>query len=160
MFVEPSDLVEELSGRGGDPFERFMRSLIEAEAGTHGITVTEIDWDHVVTAKDQGRDLVIRTGHQDEKPRFIPAVNTAELCRLMAIDYEAETFTVHVIDFADDGAERAFHHDIFAYRRLLRDDYERLLREAGFRDISFYGGFGFELYSKTGSRRLIIVAER
>ena len=111
-----------------------------------------------------GGILVLDQGMTDrqwaEKPRFIPAVNTADLCRLIAIDYEAETFTVHVIDFADAGVERAFYHDTFVYRRLLRDDYDRLLRAAGFRDVAFYGGFGLELYSKTGSRRLIVVAER
>lgn len=112
----------------------------------------------------EGGLLVLDQGMTDrqwaEKPHFIPAVNTAEFCRLMAIDYSDEEFTVHVIDFADDGGERAFHHDIFVYRRLLRDDYANLLREAGFRAPRFYGGFSFEPYSKTGSRRLIVVAER
>lgn len=108
--------------------------------------------------------LVLDQGMTDrqwgEKPRFMPVVNTAELCRLMAIDYAENTFTVHVIDFADEGLERAFHHDAFVYRRLLRDDYERFLREDGFREVTFYGGFEFETYSKAASRRLIVVAER
>ncbi|GEM_PF-1627790 len=64
--------------------------------------------------------LVLDQGMTDrqwtEKPRFIPAINTSELCRLMAIDYAEEAFTVHVIDFVDEGVERAFHHDAFVYR--------------------------------------------
>jgi glycine/sarcosine N-methyltransferase len=108
--------------------------------------------------------LVLDQGMTDrqwaERPRFMPAVNTSALCRLMAIDYAEDTFTVHVIDFADEGLERAFHHDAFVYRRLLRDDYERLLLQSGFREATFYGGFEFETYSKAASRRLIVVAER
>ena len=72
MFVEPSDLVDELGGHGGEPFESFTYSLIKAEASTHGIAAADIDWDDRVSYKDGGRDLVIRKGHQDANPRFIP----------------------------------------------------------------------------------------
>jgi len=109
-----------------------------------------------------GGPLVLDQGMTDrqwaEKPRFIPAINTPELCRLMAIDYAKDRFTVHVVDFADVGAERAFYHDTFVYRRLLRDDYDRLLRAAGFRDVSFYGRFDEEPYDEQQSPRLICVA--
>lgn len=111
-----------------------------------------------------GGILVLDQGMTDrqwsERPQFIPAVNTPELSRLMAIDYADETFTVHVLDFSGSEAERAFHHDQFVYRRLLRDDYERLLREAGFSSIDFAGGFNGEPYKRDESRRLIVVAIR
>lgn len=112
----------------------------------------------------EGGILVLDQGMTDrqwsEQPRFVPAVNTPELSRLMAIDYGEETFTVHVLDFAEVREGRAFHHDTFVYRRLLADDYVRLLGQAGFGSISAFGGFDFEPYSKTESRRLIVVAER
>jgi glycine/sarcosine N-methyltransferase len=108
--------------------------------------------------------LVLDQGMTDrqwaKRPRFLPAVNTAELCRLMAIDYGDETFTVHVIDFTGGGGERAFYHDTFVYRRLLRDDYERLLLRSGFRGPVFYAGYDGSPYDKDESRRLICVAVR
>jgi glycine/sarcosine N-methyltransferase len=106
--------------------------------------------------------LVLDQGMTDrqwaERPRFLPAVNTAELCRLMAIDYGDETFAVHVIDFTGGGGERAFYHDTFVYRRLLRDDYERLLRRSGFCELVFYAGYDGSPYDRGESRRLICVA--
>jgi glycine/sarcosine N-methyltransferase len=109
-----------------------------------------------------GGILVLDQGMTDrqwtEKPRFIPAINTPEFSRLMAIDYTEETFVVHVIDFLEEDGERAFHVDRFVYRALLRDDYDRLLRVAGFRDVEFLGGFDGRPYDRVQSRRMIVVA--
>lgn len=109
----------------------------------------------------EGGILVLDQGMTDrqwaEKPRFMPAVNTPGLCRLMAIDYADATFTVHVIDFIEEGGERVFHHDAFVYRRLLWDDYERLLRESGFGEVVFWGGYDGACYDERDSRRLICV---
>jgi hypothetical protein len=43
---------------------------------------------------------------------------------------------------------------------LLRDDYESLLKTAGYRDVEFYGDYGFEAYDRTRSDMLIAVAKR
>jgi len=110
-----------------------------------------------------GGILVLDQGMTDRqweaKPRFLPAINTPNLSRLMAIDYGDETFTVHVLDFAGGENERTFHHDTFIYRRLLGDDYLRVLEDAGFRLIRLLGGFDGAPYSRNESPRLIAVAE-
>ena len=41
---------------------------------------------------------------------------------------------------------------------LLRDDLERLLKDAGFGSVDFYGSYSFEAYDKTSSNILIAVA--
>ncbi|MGQ9553764.1 MAG: hypothetical protein ACUVWR_06610 [Anaerolineae bacterium] len=43
---------------------------------------------------------------------------------------------------------------------LLRDDHERLLWEAGFAAVDFYGDYSFTPYDKATSRCLITVARR
>jgi len=110
-----------------------------------------------------GGILVLDQGMSDrqwkEKPRFVPAINTPDVSRLMAIDYETETFTVHVLDFVGPRSERTFHHDTFVYRRMLADDYVRSLRQAGFRLIRLFGDYAGAPYSKEDSGRLIVVAE-
>jgi glycine/sarcosine N-methyltransferase len=111
-----------------------------------------------------GGILVLDQGMTDrqwaEKPRFVPEVNTPELSRLMAIDYGETTFTVHVLDFVGEAGQRSFHHDAFTYRRLLGDDYVRLIRGAGFAGVELLGGFDGGVYDRGESRRLIVVAER
>jgi len=106
--------------------------------------------------------LILDQGMTDrqwaQRPRFVPVVNTGEFSRLMAIDYEDRTFTVHVLDFLHNGTENGFYHDVFTYRLLLCDDYARLLHTAGFRDVSFFGSFSMEAYNASESRRLIVIA--
>ena len=43
---------------------------------------------------------------------------------------------------------------------LLRDDQERLLIEAGFSSVEFYGDYDFSEYDKGSSLRLIAVAQK
>lgn len=108
--------------------------------------------------------LVLDQGMTDrqwaEKPRFVPAVNTPELSRLMAIDYGETTFTVRVLDFVGEAGQRSFHPDAFTYWRLLGDDYVRLIRGAGFAGVELLGGFDGGVYDRGESRRLIVVAKR
>jgi len=112
----------------------------------------------------EGGVLVIDQGMTDrqwmERRRFFPVVQTADLSRLMVIDYAEEAFTIHVVDFVHRSNESAFHVDRFTYRKLLRDDYVRLLEVAGFRSVRLYGSFGFDAYDPDESRRLIVVAVR
>jgi hypothetical protein len=73
MLVKPSHLQEALGGQGGQPFAEFMWSLIRAEAQMHGIPLHAIEWDHRVSRRDAGRDLVIRRTHDDAEARFVPS---------------------------------------------------------------------------------------
>jgi hypothetical protein len=43
---------------------------------------------------------------------------------------------------------------------LLKDDYEVLLRGAGFNDLWFYGDYTFSVYDKTRSDMLLVVARK
>ena len=45
-------------------------------------------------------------------------------------------------------------------RMYLQDDHQRLLAQAGFRAVSFYGSYDLAPYDKGTSRRLIVVAEK
>jgi ubiquinone/menaquinone biosynthesis C-methylase UbiE len=108
--------------------------------------------------------LVLSQGTTDrqwsEKPRFISAVNNDDFSRLFVIDYEAAGAHYNVIDIFHGGGNYDFrvwaaHYHIM----LLRDDLERLLREAGFGTIDFYGSYTFEPYAKASSNILLTVAQ-
>lgn len=71
MFVDPQDL-QALAGSGGEQFEKFMRSLIQAESALHGISPIDIDWDYRTNCPDGGCDIFIRRAHNDVGARLIP----------------------------------------------------------------------------------------
>lgn len=112
----------------------------------------------------EGGILVLTQGTTDrqwaEQPRFMLAANSPEFTRCFAIDYREQEATYNILDIWH-GAERS-ELAVWScvYPRLLRDDHERLLREAGFADLAFYGHWDGSPYEKAASRRLIIVAER
>lgn len=113
-----------------------------------------------------GGILLLEQGTSDrqwaEKPRFVLVEDTSEVTRLFALDYLGGTGgrDVHytVLD--------VFHrfHKVKEWSAvlhvLLRDDLERLLWAAGFREVAFYGGYGFQPYDTRTSERLITLARR
>ncbi len=109
--------------------------------------------------------LVLSQGTTDaqwrEQPRFLLAANTPEVSRLFVIDYHGRGATYHVVDICRGGADEGLRVWSVAYAlMLLRDDQERLLREAGFRSVEFFGSYRGEQYDKNTSRRLIAVARK
>lgn len=42
----------------------------------------------------------------------------------------------------------------------LKDDWDRLLSDAGFAGVEYFGGFDFSAYDKGSSRRLIVIARK
>lgn len=106
--------------------------------------------------------LVITQGMSDKnynsRDRFLPLVNTRDFSRIMVIDYFESTWDANIIDVIHDEKDSSFNVYNFKYLKLLKDDYLRLLKEAGFRETVFYGNFEFEPYSKESSEYLIIVA--
>jgi SAM-dependent methyltransferase len=112
-----------------------------------------------------GGILVLTQGTTDkqwrERPRFILARDDAELTRIFAIDYVGDGARYNVLDvLRRDGESRLGSWSIEYPRMRLRDDYEGLLREAGFEPVEFYGGYDFETYDKGSSGRLVIVARK
>jgi SAM-dependent methyltransferase len=107
--------------------------------------------------------LVLTQGTTDrqwaEKPRFILAVDTAELTRIFAIDYEGPGARYNIVDVLHRGGQAELQTWSVHYPRiLLGDDYDRLLPAAGFESVDLYGSFQFEPYDSGTSRRLIVVA--
>ena len=111
-----------------------------------------------------GGILVVDQGMTDrqwmERPRFLPAMQSRDLSRLLAIDYGETAFTVYAIDFVHQESVTAFHVDRFDDRTFLGEDNEMLLRRAGFAEVTFFGGFEEEPYDPVKSRRLICVVVR
>lgn len=110
-----------------------------------------------------GGILLLEQGTSDrqwaEKPRFVLVEDTSEVTRLFALDYlGGRDVRFNVLD--------VFHrsHEVKEWSAvlhvLLRDDQERLLRAAGFREVTFYGGHRFQPYDKRASERLITVARK
>jgi ubiquinone/menaquinone biosynthesis C-methylase UbiE len=111
-----------------------------------------------------GGVLVLSQGTTDKqwdaKPRFIPVVNRRDFSRVVAVDYIGRGARYNILDLFHD-ADRS---DFEVWGReypvmLLRDDYEALLKRAGFREVRFYGGYAFEAYDKTDSDILLAVAK-
>ena len=94
-----------------------------------------------------------------EKPRFILAGATEAVSRLFVIDYDNGGARYNILDVYHGDPPQLRVWSVEYPRVFLADDYWRLLSEAGFRDVSLYGGYGFEPYDKRMSDRLILVAE-
>jgi glycine/sarcosine N-methyltransferase len=109
--------------------------------------------------------LILSQGTTDrqwqQRPRFILAVNRDDFSRLMVIDYEGRGARYNVVDiFHGEGNRDLKVWSAHYHLMLLRDDLERLLREAGFSHVDFYGSYTLEPYDKTSSDVLIAVAHR
>lgn len=107
--------------------------------------------------------LIMTQGTTDrqwaERPRFIPAINTPDVSRLFVIDYHPPGATYHILDLYHAPERAEFHVWSQRYERVwLRDDYRRLLGEAGFGEVSFYGDWAGAPYDQAKSQRLITVA--
>lgn len=113
-----------------------------------------------------GGVLVLSQGVCDrqwrEKPRVIPALILHDRSRIFVVDYLDRAMRVHVVDIhhGDDPAGRRLEVASFDYRALLQDDYARLLARAGFRDVSFFGGWDGAPYDRSLSGRLIVTARK
>jgi ubiquinone/menaquinone biosynthesis C-methylase UbiE len=110
-----------------------------------------------------GGVLVLTQGTTDrqwrEKPRFILAVNDADFSRLFVIDYRGRGALYNVVDlFHGAGRDEMKVWSIEYPHMLLRDDYDTLLREAGFESVVYYGGYKSEPYDAETSQRLIVIA--
>jgi SAM-dependent methyltransferase len=113
----------------------------------------------------QGGILVLTQGTSDrqwrEKPRFIPVVNEPDFTRLFVIDYLGEGGRYHILDIHHSDEVRDFKVWSIEYPHMyLRDDYERLLKAAGFATVTCYGSYRFDPYDTETSQRLIVVAQK
>ena len=93
-----------------------------------------------------------------EKPRFCLARSRTSFARLYAIDYLEKGARYNILDIHLDGERGRLEVWSTDLRALLKADQERLLKQAGFGQVAFYGDFDWSPFSKMTSKRLIAVA--
>jgi SAM-dependent methyltransferase len=116
------------------------------------------------SALREGGVLVLDQGMTDgqyaARERFHLIEDTPQATRVFVLDYlEGRDVRFTILDVLRDHDRAEVKTWSAVLHMLLRDDQERLLREAGFKDVAFYGGFGREPYDDK-SERLIAVAVR
>jgi ubiquinone/menaquinone biosynthesis C-methylase UbiE len=94
----------------------------------------------------------------DQRPRFIPEINTRDLSRVFVLDYFDRTVEIHILDLFHEADRQEFKVDTFEYLIIRQDDYQRILDEAGYAKVEFYGSFSLDEYDKATSDQLIVVA--
>ncbi len=108
-----------------------------------------------IVVVDQG------TTHSSIKPdrRFELIVNDKDVSRMFVKDVKENMQTIHIIDIYHSVLSNCLEHYSVTYRILLDDDYRRLLRSAGYRNIRIFGGHDMSAYDPDTSQRLIAVGE-
>lgn len=111
-----------------------------------------------------GGILVFDQGQTDASmrnpPCFAPVVNNRDFTRLFVMEYSGHVQTVHILDFIHTEDQYDFKHATVRIRIRLQDSWTAILGQAGFRSVSFFGGWDGSPYDKESSGRLIGVAEK
>jgi SAM-dependent methyltransferase len=111
-----------------------------------------------------GGILVFDQGQTDasmrDPPRFAPIVNNRDFTRLFVIEYAGKVQTVHVLDFIHTEDASDFEVASVHIRIRLQDSWTRILREAGFGQVNFFGDWDASPYDKESSQRLIGMAQK
>lgn len=107
--------------------------------------------------------LVLTQGITDkqwrEQPRFIPMVQRRDFSRVIVIDYQGRAAAYHVLDLVHNRDECTMETWSTRYGMVaLRDDYDALLREAGFDEVRFLGSFRGDPYSVATSDMMMVLA--
>jgi glycine/sarcosine N-methyltransferase len=105
---------------------------------------------------DQGQtDAGIQNPQQ-----FCPIVNNPDVSRLLVTDYAGDIATVNILDLVHRQDECSLQQSAVRIRIRLQDSWAKVLQDAGFTDVAFFGDWDFSAYNKQSSRRLIGVARR
>jgi glycine/sarcosine N-methyltransferase len=103
--------------------------------------------------------VVIDQGQNDasmrDPPLYVPIVNEPDFTRLFVMEYRGDLMAVHVLDFLHSERAAGLDEAIVRLRIRLRADWRRLLRDAAFSRIEFYGRWSEATYE-----RLVAVAAR
>lgn len=114
------------------------------------------------TVLQDGGIIVLDQGQTDfsmvEPPRFATVVNNQSLTRFFVMDYSDEVMTVNIFDFVHTEHETCDYSSTVKLKIRLRDQWSKLLQQAGFTTIQFFGDWKANAYNKNESRRLIMVA--
>ena len=93
-------------------------------------------------------------------PRFDPVINNRDFTRFFVIDYGENIQTVNIFDFIHTQNANDFHHTTVQIRIRLKDSWEKLLGEVGFKKVEYFDDWNLNPYDKESSRRLICVAQK
>lgn len=111
-----------------------------------------------------GGILVFDQGQSDatmaNPPRFDLQVNDRDFSRLLVMDYLQNVMHVEAFDFIRTYDIPDFKHSSFRIRIRLKDDWDRVLSEAGFMKVDYFGDWEFSPYDKKSSKRLIAIAQK
>jgi ubiquinone/menaquinone biosynthesis C-methylase UbiE len=101
------------------------------------------------------------TTHSSIEPdrRFELIVNNRDISRMFVKDVKENMQTIHIIDIYHSDLANCLEHYSVVYRILLDDDYRRLMKSAGYKNIRIFGGHDMSAYDPDTSQRLIAVAE-
>ena len=117
----------------------------------------EVLEDGGILVLDQG----ITDKRQSEMSRFQLSRDTPEATRIYVADVVGgHDVSYSILDVIRDGDGSQLQAWTTDGHILLRGDQERLLTEAGFSSVAFYGTYDFQPYDKRGSNRLITVARK
>lgn len=75
MLLEENDFGE-VFGAGGERFERMIKDLVRSEARRLGLAENDIHWDQRTSVADDGCDIWITRGH-DDNASFLPVTPTS-----------------------------------------------------------------------------------
>ena len=111
-----------------------------------------------------GGILVFDQGQTDASmrnpPRYVPILNNRDFTRFFVIEYAGDIQTVNIYDFTHTEDTCDFQQSSVQIRIRLLDSWKRILREAEFQQMDFFGSWEGATYDKESSRRLIAVAIR
>lgn len=114
------------------------------------------------TVLKDGGILVFDQGQTDagmkNPPRYDLIVNERDYSRLFVMDYLESQMDVHIFDIIHTEDERDFRHNLIRLQIRLKDDWESILKEAGFTKTEYFGDWQFTPYDKEQSKRFIAVA--
>jgi len=86
--------------------------------------------------------------------------NVPDFSRLFAIDYYENKARFNVLDIFHSHEESDLKVWIAELTIFLRDDQNRILKNAGYQKVDFYGGFDLSPYDNETSNILITVARK
>ena len=148
-FKEPFQAVVCLSNSINEPLEdaETMQTLqnMHALLCTGGILVF-----------DQGQT----DASMKNPPPFVPILNNRDHSRLFTIEYSEKIQTVNIFDFSHTEKQTDFQHTAVKIRIRLMDSWQKILREAGFSSVDFFGDWKATPYDKNSAERLIAVAQK
>ena len=122
---------------------------LRATLGSGGVFITQNrNYDLVWSKRD--RFMRLDSAVSDDK----------ELVFFRFLDFHADRITFNIVTLEKRGGEWSYKVTSTQHRPLFRDDVERMLLDAGFQDLGFYGDYARHGFDKEESGDLIVVARK